>query len=313
MIEISQLSKDFGSFKAVKNLNLNLVEGEILGFLGPNGAGKSTTMKMLTGFLTPSHGSVKIFGNDLEADRVDAQKLIGYLPEGAPAYDEMTAYEYLGFIAEIRGFYGKEKQDRVLDVIEKMSLADVQHQKIETLSKGYKRRVGLAQAILHDPRVLILDEPTDGLDPNQKQQVRKLIRGLSKDKIVIISTHILEEVSAVCSRVIILSEGQKVVDCTPQELERKSTHYGKVRIEFSSDVDIEAQIITLESLDGVEKVLRCEEDDSSLLLCAKEGEALYPLLFSYFQDKTKPSPNAMYLEKGRLDEVFRELTLGDAA
>jgi ABC-2 type transport system ATP-binding protein len=197
MIEVSHLTKYYGDFAAVESLTFKLVPGEILGFLGPNGAGKSTTMKMLTGFLRPSSGEVSIWGSNVWQDSLTAQRHIGYLPEGAPAYEEMTPLGFLEFIAAARGLKGVERANRLEETINVMSLEDVLGQRIETLSKGYKRRVGLAQAILHDPDVLILDEPTDGLDPNQKHQVRKMIKGLSKDKIVIVSTHILEEVTAV--------------------------------------------------------------------------------------------------------------------
>jgi len=313
MIEISHLGKKFGNVDAVVNLNLNLVPGEILGFLGPNGAGKSTTMKMLTGFMNPSSGHVKIFGHDVMSDRLEAQKLIGYLPEGAPAYEEMTTQSYLGFIAEVRGFTGLEKKKRVEEVIIKMSLHKVVHQKIETLSKGFKRRVGLAQAIIHDPKVLILDEPTDGLDPNQKHQVRSLIKSLSKEKIVVISTHILEEVTAVCNRVIIISEGKLLSDCSPHELEKKSAFYGAVSIEFHADVDLNAVSDALISLSEVDKV---QVNDGLLTVYPIGTAELYTVLDNFFhQNETFESkkPTAMYLEKGKLDDVFRQITQGDAA
>ncbi|MFL2874542.1 MAG: ABC transporter ATP-binding protein, partial [Pseudohongiellaceae bacterium] len=203
MIEIKNLTKKFDRFIAVDDLSFSVGEGEVLGFLGPNGAGKSTTMKVITGFLSPSLGSVLIDGNDISIKPIEAKALIGYLPEGAPCYGDMTPLEFLKFIAEIRGYRGQECADRVRHVIREVDLESVCMQSIETLSKGFKRRVGLAQAIIHDPKVLILDEPTDGLDPNQKHHVRELIKNLAKDKIVVISTHILEEVTAVCSRAII--------------------------------------------------------------------------------------------------------------
>lgn len=222
MIEIKNITRKFEHFTAVDNLNFTVSEGEVLGFLGPNGAGKSTTMKIITGFLAPSAGTVVIDGHDIGTDALAAKSLIGYLPEGAPSYPDMTVLGFLEFIAEIRGFRDAEKDSRVEYVIKQVELGSVAEQRIETLSKGFKRRVGLAQAILHDPKVLILDEPTDGLDPNQKHQVRDLIRNLAKDKIVIVSTHILEEVSAVCTRAIIISEGRIVADGTPAELEAQA-------------------------------------------------------------------------------------------
>lgn len=222
MIEISHITRIFEHFTAVDDLSFRVSEGEVLGFLGPNGAGKSTTMKIITGFLAPTSGQVTIDGHDIAVDPIAAKSLIGYLPEGAPTYPDMTAQDFLEFIAEIRGFSGDEKQQRVNKVIQDVGLEEVRLQTIETLSKGFKRRVGLAQAILHDPKVLILDEPTDGLDPNQKHQVRQLIRNLAKDKIVIVSTHILEEVSAVCTRAIIIARGKIVADGTPAELEARA-------------------------------------------------------------------------------------------
>ncbi|MCH1600708.1 MAG: ATP-binding cassette domain-containing protein, partial [Pseudomonadales bacterium] len=207
MIEINNLTKKFDQFVAVDNLSFTVKEGEVLGFLGPNGAGKSTTMKVITGFLSPTSGSVTIDGNDISQQSLKAKSLIGYLPEGAPSYGDMTTIEFLRFIAQVRGFRGEEIDKRVEHVIAEVALEAVREQSIETLSKGFKRRVGLAQAIMHDPKVLILDEPTDGLDPNQKHHVRELIKNLAKDKIVIISTHILEEVTAVCTRAIIIAKG----------------------------------------------------------------------------------------------------------
>ncbi len=221
-VEISHLRKDFGRFTAVADLSFTVKQGEVLGFLGPNGAGKSTTMKMITGFLTPTAGTAKICGFDILSQPIDAKKKIGYLPEGAPAYPDMNPEDFLNFIAEIRGLQGDIKRKRVREVIEKVNLGNVAHQSIDTLSKGYKRRVGLAQAILHDPDVLILDEPTDGLDPNQKHEVRTLIKNMAKEKVIILSTHILEEVNAVCTRAIIIANGKIVADGTPEQLEAKS-------------------------------------------------------------------------------------------
>lgn len=221
-VEIVHLRKDFGRFTAVSDVSFTVQQGEVLGFLGPNGAGKSTTMKMITGFLTPTSGTAKVCGFDILEQPIEAKKKIGYLPEGAPAYPEMNPEDFLTFIAEIRGLRGDAKTKRVRDVIDKVNLTNVAHQAIDTLSKGYKRRVGLAQAILHDPDVLILDEPTDGLDPNQKHEVRTLIKNMSKEKVIILSTHILEEVNAVCTRAIIIANGKIVADATPAALEAQS-------------------------------------------------------------------------------------------
>src|SRR3954469_8835086 len=218
MIEISHLTKRYGSLTAVDDISFTVSPGEVLGFLGPNGAGKSTTMKMITGFISPTAGPIRVCGHDVEAAPIAAKSCMGYLPEGAPNYPEMTVGAFLEFIANVRGLTGDRRKARLDDVIGRLSLASVLPQAIETLSKGFKRRVGLAQALLHDPQVLILDEPTDGLDPNQKHEVRALINAMSKDKIIVISTHILEEVDAVCSRAIIIANGRILADESPKAL-----------------------------------------------------------------------------------------------
>jgi len=221
MIEISHLSKRYGELTAVDDISFNVEPGEVLGFLGPNGAGKSTTMKMITGFLTPTSGSVRVCGHDVESAPLAAKACMGYLPEGAPGYGEMSVRGFLNFIADIRGLTGDHRRARLDDVIARLGLQGVLEQMVETLSKGYKRRLGLAQALLHDPQVLILDEPTDGLDPNQKHEVRELISAMSKDKIIVISTHILEEVEAVCGRAIIIAAGRILADDTPLALAKR--------------------------------------------------------------------------------------------
>jgi ABC-2 type transport system ATP-binding protein len=218
MIEIQNLTKHFGPVTAVANLSLTVRPGEVLGFLGPNGAGKSTTMKMVTGYLAPDDGSVRICGHDIVSDTLAAQRTLGYLPEGAPAYGEMTPRGFLNFIAHVRQLAGEEARLAMQRAIAGAELKAVLDQPIETLSKGFRRRVGLAQAILHDPDVLILDEPTDGLDPNQKHAVRDLIRGMARDKTIVISTHLLEEVEAICTRAVIIDQGRIVADATPAEL-----------------------------------------------------------------------------------------------
>jgi ABC-2 type transport system ATP-binding protein len=222
MIEISHLSKRYGALTAVDDVSFDVRAGEVLGFLGPNGAGKSTTMKMITGFLAPTSGTVRVCGHDVQSAPLAAKSCMGYLPEGAPSYGEMSVRAFLEFIADVRGLTGDRRRSRLDDVIARLGLASVLEQVIETLSKGYRRRVGLAQALVHDPLVLILDEPTDGLDPNQKHEVRQLISGMSKDKIIVISTHILEEVDAVCNRAIIISEGRILADDTPKALARRA-------------------------------------------------------------------------------------------
>ena len=221
MIEISHLSKRYGALTAVDDVSFDVRAGEVLGFLGPNGAGKSTTMKMITGFLTPTSGTVRVCGHDVQSAPLAAKSCMGYLPEGAPSYGEMSVRAFLEFIADVRGLAGERRRARLDDVIARLGLAGVLEQVIETLSKGFRRRVGLAQALVHDPLVLILDEPTDGLDPNQKHEVRELISAMSKDKIIVISTHILEEVEAVCGRAIIIAAGRILADDTPKTLAKR--------------------------------------------------------------------------------------------
>ncbi len=224
LIEIEGLTKRFGGFTAVDNVTFKVRRGEVLGFLGPNGAGKSTTMRMLAGFMIPTAGTARIMGHDVQADGVAARRQLGFLPEGAPTYPEMAVEGFLRFCARVRGFTGSELADRVDHALGLTTLRGVRLQPVETLSKGFKRRVGLAQALLHDPPVLVLDEPTDGLDPNQKHEVRGLIARMAPDKAIVISTHILEEVDAVCSRAIIIAGGRIVADETPRALaERHSS------------------------------------------------------------------------------------------
>ena len=221
-LKIDRLTKQFGLKTAVDNVSFIANKGEVLGFLGPNGAGKSTTMKMVVGFLSPTSGTASVCGHDIIRNPLEVKRTVGYLPEGAPAYPDMTPYGFLKFIASIRGFRGNEKTDRVEHAINITRIEDVARQPIETLSKGYKRRVGLAQSLIHDPAVLILDEPTDGLDPNQKQVVRDLIKSMASEKCIVISTHILEEVDAVCTRAMIIASGKVVADGSPEELKSQS-------------------------------------------------------------------------------------------
>ena len=221
LIEIDGLTKRFGAFTAVDNVSFQVERGEVLGFLGPNGAGKSTTMRMLAGFMTPTAGTARICGHDVQADSVAARRMLGFLPEGAPTYPDMTVSGFLRFVASVRGYSGGEAADRVEHAIGLTTLAGVRLQPVETLSKGFKRRVGLAQSLLHDPPVLVLDEPTDGLDPNQKHEVRELIARMAPEKAIVISTHILEEVDALCTRAIIIAQGRIVADGTPAELETR--------------------------------------------------------------------------------------------
>jgi ABC-2 type transport system ATP-binding protein len=221
LIEIEGLTKRFGTFTAVDNVSFNVAQGEVVGFLGPNGAGKSTTMRMLAGFMIPTSGTARLGGHDVLSDGVAARRVLGFLPEGAPTYPEMSVAGFLRFCARIRGYRGRELHERVAFAVGLTRLESVRLQPVETLSKGFKRRVGLAQALLHDPPILILDEPTDGLDPNQKHEVRELIREMRSEKAIVISTHILEEVDAVCTRAIVIANGHVVIDATPAALAEK--------------------------------------------------------------------------------------------
>ena len=311
MIEIEGLTKRFGAVAAVSDLSLKVSKGEVLGFLGPNGAGKSTTMKMVTGYLAPDAGTVRVCGHDVETDTVAAQAMIGYLPEGAPAYGDMTARQFLSFIAEVRGFRGAEAKARVATAVEKTELAPVLDQSIETLSKGFRRRVGLAQAILHDPPVLIMDEPTDGLDPNQKHAVRTLIRAMAAQKAIIVSTHLLEEVEAICTRAIIIDRGVIVADGTPGELLARSRYHNAVTLTLHGNGDAaELKLRALPAVAGVEKTARA--DGTVRLTAFPKGGALLIEDVSALAVRETWNVKEMYAEPGRLDEVFRAITTTDA-
>src|SRR5438309_7124529 len=253
MLEIRHLVKSFGPLVAVDDVSFAVPKGEVLGFLGPNGAGKSTTMKMITGFLSPTAGTAIICGYDIATQPIAAKRHIGYLPEGAPAYPDMTPADFLDCIAHIRGFSGDEAMRRIDRVVEMIRIGEVMHQPIETLSKGFKRRVGVAQALLHDPDVLILDEPTDGLDPNQKYEMRTVITAMRPDKAIIISTHLLEEVEAVCSRAIIIAHGRILADGPPAELAERSRHHNAVRLAVAAtDPRARADLLRLPGVAAVE-------------------------------------------------------------
>ena len=304
MIEINNLTKIFDQFTAIDDLCFTVKEGEVLGFLGPNGAGKSTTMKLITGFLSPSHGTVSIDGFDISKRPIEAKSLMGYLPEGAPSYGDMTTLEFLNFVAQVRGYRGEEITRRVKHVLDEVELNSVSQQTIETLSKGFKRRVGLAQAIMHDPKVLILDEPTDGLDPNQKHHVRELIKNLARDKIVIISTHILEEVTAVCSRAIIIAQGKIVADGTPAELEMRSKYHQAVSVRLSENYDLAADLVDLAQVGEVEKD---SEDDMVFRILANEGNSIFSQVSEIAQSKHWPVTE-FHVSRGQLEDVFRTVT-----
>ena len=309
MIKVKHLRKTFGSFIAVNDLSFDVYPGDILGFLGPNGAGKSTTMKMITGFLTPDAGTVQVYDYKMVSQARQAKKLMGYLPEGAPCYGDMTTLHFLNFIATVRGFFGAEQKRRVDQVIEQLDLTSVLHRPIDALSKGFKRRVGLAQAILHDPKILILDEPTDGLDPNQKHQVRELIRHLAKDKIVVVSTHILEEVSAVCTRAMIIAHGRLLADSTPHELAAQSRYAGAIHVKFSVGV---RAFSTLTQTPQIADIERRDTTGQELILLPQPGVQLLPI-FNRLVEQYRWPIEQLSVEEGRLDEVFRRLTATSSA
>ncbi|MGD8560269.1 MAG: ATP-binding cassette domain-containing protein [Gammaproteobacteria bacterium] len=313
MVEVSQLKKMFGTFTAVDDISFTVDKGEVLGFLGPNGAGKSTTMKMITGFLAPDHGVIKINGNDITEDPVAAKARIGYLPEGAPLYSDMNPLSFLQFIAEIRGLKGKAKDQRIEEIIDQVNLEPVINKPIETLSKGFKRRVGLAQAILHDPQVLILDEPTDGLDPNQKYEVRTLIKNMAAEKAIILSTHILEEVHAVCTRAIIISNGKLLADGTPASLEARSPQHNTVEITVHGG-SADAINRELEQLSGVKSVEKILDDggSASFRVYPTGTEAPITQVSHLARDKNWDVEN-LHIVKGQLDDVFRSITTQQAS
>jgi ABC-2 type transport system ATP-binding protein len=308
MIEVRELSKRYGDRLAVDSISFDLDRGEVLGFLGPNGAGKTTTMRLLTGFLAPTSGTVRIGGERVDTESLATRALVGYLPEGAPLYGEMTVAGFLGFVADVRRLSGPRRRARLDEVVARLALGPVLGQAIATLSKGFRRRVGLAQAILHDPPVLILDEPTDGLDPNQKHEVRRLIDEMRSDKTLIVSTHILEEVHAVCSRAIIIADGRLCADATPAELERRSRYRGAVTVSFDAATDFDAARTALATLGDVAAV-ECDARERSVTLLPREGAALLPAVQDCIAGN-RYGVAALALESGRLDEVFRQLTGG---
>lgn len=309
MIDVQNLRKTFGSFVAVSDVSFALNRGEVLGFLGPNGAGKSTAMKMITGFLTPSGGTVKVNGHDVMEKPLKVKTAIGYLPEGAPAYGDMTPKSFLEFIAEIRGFSGEEKAKRVKEAAEKTHLESVFNKPIENLSKGFKRRVGLAQAILHDPEILVLDEPTDGLDPNQKHEIRALLKEMAKDKAIIISTHILEEVDAVCSRAIIISQGKVLFDGTPSKLEAMAPDRNAVSLTLEGS-EAGSASGKLEKLADVQSVITHKEgSDVHYRIIPKDGKSIIKDVAHLAKDENW-TVDEMHVEPVRLDDVFRMVTQG---
>jgi len=312
MIEVRNLTKRFGSFTAVNDVSFAVRAGEVLGFLGPNGAGKSTTMKMITGFLTPTSGSVKVRGHDVGDEPIAAKQAIGYLAEGAPAYPDMTPVTFLEFIARVRGFKGAELTRRVNSAIDRANLRSVAHKKIDTLSKGFKRRVGIAQAILHDPPVLIMDEPTDGLDPNQKYEMRMLIAEMAKDKAIVVSTHILEEVNAVCTRAMIIAQGRLLFDGTPVQLEQRSKYHNAIQVTVRP-ASVDDAVQKLRSLPHVKdvEVLGHDNGQARLMIFPAVGAAIVDEVSQLLRAQGWPV-DELSVEAGRLDEVFRSITVAGA-
>lgn len=310
-IYVQGLTRVFGEQVAVDHISFEIKPGNIVGFLGPNGAGKSTTMKMITGFLEPDSGTARITGYDVQEQPLAAKAHLGYLPEGAPAYAEMTPAKFLRFIAAIRGFRGAEAQRRVDAAVDKTGLHSVLHQNIETLSKGYKRRVGIAQAILHDPQVLIMDEPTDGLDPNQKHQVRELIRDMARDKAIIVSTHILEEVEAVCTRAVVIDKGRIVADGTAEDLRQRAPNHGAVAIRVATD---QAEIVmqALQRFPSIATVETLGKANGHLHLRAlpKNGMSIAAEVTQAIRESAIVVEE-IYVERGKLDDVFRQITTSD--
>lgn len=314
MIEVDSLSKAYGAKLAVDDVSFKVGRGEVLAFIGPNGAGKSTTMRIVTGFIPASGGTVTIDKFNVETAPLEAKRRLGYLPENAPLYSNMTVTGFLKFSAEVRGFSGTEKMERVEKAIKTCFLEPVRHQSIDTLSKGYRHRTCFAQAILHDPDFLILDEPTDGLDPNQKREVRNLIKNMGQSKAIIISTHILEEVEAVASRVILIDRGKKIFDGSPDELRRKDSSAGAIVLEIFGKTadDVTGSLENLGPVDGVSVI---KENSYSVVVDIRPGKDVDPsvfrkAIFAMVKDKDWDVGD-FEVEKGRLDEVFHDLTLSD--
>jgi ABC-2 type transport system ATP-binding protein len=318
VIQVQNLKKIFGPKVAVDGISFAVEKGEVLGFLGPNGAGKSTTMRMITGFIPPSEGSVSIGGFDVTEKPIAAKRLFGYLPENAPSYTDMTVRGFLNFAAELRGFAGKARQEAVERVAEMCFLTPVLEQSVETLSKGYKHRVCFAQAIIHDPQVLIMDEPTEGLDPNQKHEMRALIRRMGETKAIIFSTHILEEVEAACSRAIIIDRGKIVANGTPRELKERSHIAGTITVTLgpaygSFDGSASSVCEKIDNLARVEKTMIIAESPLTIRVFPKANGAADDLAAAVGQlvlDQRWPV-RELRREEGRLDEVFRSITLSD--
>ena len=314
LVQIENLVKHFGPIKAVDGISFSVRRGEVLGFLGPNGAGKSTTMKIVTGFLSADSGRIAVGGEDIAANPIAAKRRIGYLPEGAPLYSDMTTRAFLEFAAGIRGFRGEEKRRRVAETVARVQLESVLEQPIETLSKGFKRRVGLAQSMLHDPEVLVLDEPTDGLDPNQKHEVRSLIREMAPRKAIVLSTHLLEEVDAVCTRAVIISAGRIVSDGTPEDLHARAEGHNAVTLTLrgANPESARAVLAAVEGVAAVEEIGGGSEDDAGVRLRVRpeSGRAVAVEVSRAAREHGWPVEELM-VDRGRLEEVFRAITAPD--
>ncbi len=306
MIKTERLTRHYDTLTAVDGISFEVRPGEVLGFLGPNGAGKTTTMRMIAGFIAPSSGSASVCGHDIEREPLAAKAALGYLPEGAPSYGEMSVLGFLGFVADLRGLAGATRRTRLAHVIDRLALGSVAEQTIDTLSKGFRRRVGIAQAILHDPPVLVLDEPTDGLDPNQKHEVRSLINEMAADKTIVVSTHILEEVDAVCTRAIIIAHGRIVADDTPQGLAARSRHHNAVSLRLARAEQFAPARAALAALPQVAEV---EGDEANRRLTAlpRNGASLLADV-NAVAARDGIALDSLELEPGRLDEVFRTIT-----
>ena len=306
MISVQKLVKDFGAHRAVDHISFDAEKGVVLGFLGPNGAGKSTTMRIITGFITPTSGTAVLRGHDIRKDPVDARRNLGYLPENAPSYGDMTPDEYLGFIARMRGYQGREIQSKVDAAIDRCFLETVRDQTIDTLSKGYRQRTCFAQAILHDPPILILDEPTDGLDPNQKHVVRLMIKEMAEEKVIIFSTHVLEEVDAICNRAIVISEGKIVADSNPDDLRKRSRTFNAVSIHVVARSDqVEAAFKAIPDASRVEVSM-----DGNQCACRVIPRDQQPIAGKVMEIAGQQGWMVTRIEtdNGRLDDVFRDLT-----
>lgn len=311
MIGVSNLRKEFGPKVAVDGISFSVEKGEVLGFLGPNGAGKSTTMRMITGYIPPTEGEVRVGSFNMLEQPVQARRLIGYLPENAPCYTDLTVYGFLKFSAELRGLYGESCRKAISRVVEMCFLENVLHQSVETLSKGYKHRTCFAQSLLHDPEVLILDEPTDGLDPNQKHEVRTLIRRMGETKAIIFSTHILEEVEAACTRAIIIDRGRIVANGTPDELKQKSPLAGRVTIRLADGSAAEAAQKLGALPEATSAAVTSDSPPVITVTPRKPGDIALNTAIYQLATREKWNLIDLHVEKGRLDDVFRAITLPD--